>query len=681
MRFVYPEFLWGLLTLAVPIVIHLFNFRRYKKLYFSSLKFLQHVDQETKSTQKLKHLVVLILRCLALAALVIAFANPYLPVENEKSTGGKPVIAIYLDNSFSMTAKGTEGELLSEARETARKIISNASLETRILLNTNDMSGVEQRLITKVEALEYLDKIEASPLVRQIDDVLNWQRSFIDKQNEMNQRVGTRQYILLSDFQKNSSSFTKLKTDEDGYYYPVQFIPQEKSNVYIDTAWFSSPIQRIGENNELNVRVVNSGKENLTNVELHMEVNGIVRDVFLDIPSNQKVTTTLNYTEKKAGLKRGKIEVNDKQLFWDDEYFFAYEVRNKTNILLVNSDDASPQVAQVYRLEPFYSVKTINQTGFSQDQLRNTDLVFLNGINTISSGLSDQLNEFAQTGGSIAIFPGKTCETGSLSLLLNALNLPGLGTVTQSGTRIDKLIYDDPFFAGMFEQKKENLNLPSITKAYSSNKNNGKGAYELIRLQNGMPLFLRSGGSINAFLFTSSLDVSFSNFTADALFPSLILRIGEMSQRKLPIALTIGSDGVFPLFEASDGEKPVHIKNKKLDFIPQTKTVGTMRYISLSGSEATELLVAGNYDIVDEKAIGTVALNYNRLESITSALSKDEIINGLKQSFKHVLFKEIAEGQSLASIDIEKPYEYWKVFVFLTLLFLLGEMCVLKFWK
>jgi hypothetical protein len=681
MRFVYPEFLWGLLTLAVPIVIHLFNFRRYKKLYFSSLKFLQHVDLETKSTQKLKHLIVLLLRCLALSAMVIAFANPYLPVENEKSTGGKPVIAIYLDNSFSMTAKGTEGELLSEARETARKIISDASLETRILLNTNDMSGLEQRLITKVEALEYLDKIEPSPLVRQLDDVLNWQRSFIDKQNAMNQRVGTRQYIVLSDFQKNSCSFSKLKKDQEGYYYPIQFVPQEKSNVYIDTVWFSSPIQRIGENNELNVRLVNTGNENLSNVELHMEVNGIVRDVFLDIPANQKVSTTLNYTEKKAGLKRGKIQVNDKQLFWDDDYFFSYEVRSKTNILLVNGENSVPQVGRVYNLEPYYSMKTVNQSSLSQDQLRNMDLAFLNGVNTISSGLVDQLVDFAKSGGAVAIFPGKSCETGSLSLLLNALNLPAIGTITSSGTRIDKLIYDDPFFMGMFEQKKENLNLPAIYKAYSANKNNGKGAYELIRLQNGMSLFLRSGGSINAFLFTSSLDNSFSNFTADALFPSLILRIGEMSQRKLPIALTIGSDGVFPLFASTNGEKPIHIKNNKLDFIPSTKTIGTMRYISLSGSEATELLVAGNYDIVDEKAFGTIALNYNRQESIITGLTKDEIIGGLEQYFQHVLFKEIDEGQSLASIDIEKPYEYWKLFVFLSLLFLLGEMCVLKFWK
>ena len=109
MKFVHPGFLWALFALAIPIIIHLFNFRRYKVIYFSSLKFIKHVDQQTRSTQKLKHLLILALRLLAITALVLAFAQPYFPVERSGNGGGKPVLAIYIDNSFSMTAKGTEG--------------------------------------------------------------------------------------------------------------------------------------------------------------------------------------------------------------------------------------------------------------------------------------------------------------------------------------------------------------------------------------------------------------------------------------------------------------------------------------------------------------------------------------------------------------------------------------------
>lgn len=682
MKFVYPEFLWALFALAIPIIIHLFNFRKYKTLYFSSLKFIKHVDQQTRSTQKLKHFLVLCLRLLALACLIFAFAQPFIPAETSSGAGGKPVLAIYIDNSFSMTAKGTEGELLSEAREMARKMINNASLETRILLNTNQMSGLEQRLITKIEALERLDKIEPSPLVRKLDDVLNWQRSYIDNESKTNQKVGTRQYVIFSDFQKASTNFTGIKEDKTSYYYPVLLSPQERANIFVDSVWFSSPIQKISQNNELNIRVVNGGSEDLTNVEMHCEVDGIKRDVFLDIPANQKSTTVINYTEKSGGLKSGKITVNDKQLFWDDDYYFSYFVDNQTSILILNSEQSAAAVSQVYNLEKFYKFQSIDQNAFTLDQLKNVDLVFLNGVNEIPSGMAENLISFAQSGGTIALFPGSKIETNSWNSFLRDLQLPQLGRTISSGTKIDKLIYDDPFFFGMFEKKKENLNLPAVTKAYQTITQGKSSFYELIRMQNGMPLFLRSEGTLNTFLFAGSLDASFGTFTSDALFPSILLRIGEMSQRKSPIALTIGKESYFPLFKKQNGETPIHLKSKTIDFIPQIKQQGLINYISLSGQEALEVLTAGTYDIMDEKKEGILSLNYDRTESATDVFTKDEIVGSLEeQSLKNVSFSEIKEGQSLTKIDIEKPFEYWKMFIILALLFVLSEMLVLKFWK
>lgn len=682
MKFVYPEFLWALFALAIPIIIHLFNFRRYKTLYFSSLKFIKHVDQQTRSTQKLKHLLILFLRLFALACLIFAFAQPFIPVEPSSNSGGKPVLAIYIDNSFSMTAKGTEGELLSESREMARKMIQNASLDTRVLLNTNQMSGIEQRLITKVEALELLDKIEPNALVRKLDDVINWQRAFIDKESETNQKVSSRQYVFFSDFQKSTTRFTELKEDKSSYYYPVLVTPQEKANIYIDSVWFSSPIQKIGQNNELNVRIINSGAEDLTNVELHCEVDGVKRDVFLDIPANDKTTTIINYTEKSGGFKSGLLSVNDKQLFWDDDFYFSYFVDSKTTILIIDGEQSVNAVSQVYNLEKFYTVKSINENAFTLDELKQVDLIFLNGVNDIPSGMAENLISFAQSGGAIALFPGTKLKTTSWNNLLTDLQLPLLGNTISSGTKIDKLIYNDPFFFGMFEKQKDNLNLPSVSQAYQTNVQGKSSFYELIKMQNGMPLFLRSEGALNTFLFTSSLDASFGTFTSDALFPSIILRIGEMSQRKSPISLTIGKESFFPLYKKQNGESPIHIKNTTVDFIPQIQKQGIINYISLSGQEALEILKAGTYDVWDEKKEAILSLNYDRTESATDCFTKDEIVNLLSaQSLKNVTFSEIADGQSLTKIDIEKPFEYWRMFLLLTLLFFVSEMIVLKFWK
>ena len=181
MKFLYPEFLWALLLLAIPIIIHLFNFKRYKTLFFSSLSFIKHIDQQTKSTQKLKHILVLLSRLLAFAFLILAFAQPYFSDNEEKQKVKTNLACIYIDNSYSMQSRGTDGELLSEAREKVKELVTNASIDTRFLIVTNEMSGREERILNKMEAFEKIDNIGYSPLSRSVNDIIAWQKDKVDK--------------------------------------------------------------------------------------------------------------------------------------------------------------------------------------------------------------------------------------------------------------------------------------------------------------------------------------------------------------------------------------------------------------------------------------------------------------------------------------------------------------------
>lgn len=683
MKFVYPEFLWAFGVLLIPVIIHLFNFRKYKVLYFSSLKFLQFVDQQTRSTQKLKHLLVLLARILAFSFLIIGFAQPYIPAAKDKSTGGKPVIAIYIDNSFSMSMKGTEGELISEAREMARKMITEASLDTRFMLVTNALSGIEQRLVTKVDALERLDKIEISSMVRNIADVLEWEKKVIQNEHDTKQKIGVKQFIIFSDFQKNSSDLTKLKADQESFYYPIKLKPIESSNIFIDSVWFTSPVQKIGENNELNVRVRNYGDQDLTNVELHLEVGTMKRDVFLDIPSNDKTLTIINYTEKNEGFKQGKVSINDKQFFFDDEYFFSYTVAKKANVLIINGENASNGIPLVYSLDNFYSVKEISQNSFTNELLLEKDLVIINGAKDITSGLGDDLAAYAKEGGSLALFPGEDLLPSSgWNSFLSTLKMPTLGTVFSEGVKIKEINFEDAFFKSVFEKNPENLNLPTVAKAYRTNTVNSSQSIGLIYLQNGSPLYLRSLGSFNVFLYTSSLSPAYGSFTSNALFSTILLRTAELSKRKLPLSLIIGTDSRFPIFSKLKNESPVHLKNKDIDFIPQTEIKGSITYLSLSGLEAVENLKSGTYSVMDESIKGVISLNYNRKESAIESYKKNEITALFEaQGIKNITLSEISEGQSLTKIDLEKPYEYWRRFIILALIFILIEIALLKFWK
>lgn len=682
MKFVYPEFLWGLTALSIPIIIHLFHFRRYKTLYFSSLKFLQYLDQQQKSVRKIKHWVILSLRMLAIIFLVLSFAQPYKPVDESLNRMGNPFLSIYIDNSFSMSVKGTEGELLSEAREKARKMLNEVPLETKVLLHTNLMNGIESRLISKVEALEMLDKIKPTSMRKSIDEVIEWEKNIVKNEEARQKKLGAKQFVLFSDFQKNQTRFNQLTKDDLGYYYPTQLKPQQASNITIDSVWFSSPVRKLGENTELNIRLVNHGDLVLNNIDVSCSINSIKRDFVIDLPANKKTTTTVNFTDNSPGYKVGKISVNDKQLFWDDDFHFSYFLDDHTNVLIINGPDAIDAMSKVYSLEKYYKLNVVELGSFSKDKLNQIDLVVLNGVNEISSGHGSMLQEFVQGGGALGLFPGSSIDKGSWNSFLNQVQLPSFGGVVSSGTKIKTLAFDDPFFSGMFEKKSTNITLPAVSQLYQTQRNSSARSFDLINLQNGLPLFIRSSTGSSIFLFTSSLVSSFSTFTSDALFPSILLRMAEMSQRKTPIYLTIGKESSFPLNKKTKSESPIHLKNKEIDFIPKTEQSGMMTYFILRGSEAVEMLKSGTFDIVDEDKIGTVSLNYSRDESEVLYASEKEIVDGLKdKGIKQVSFKKINEGQSLAKIELDKPVEFWRLMLIIALLFLFSEWAVLKFWK
>lgn len=681
MKFEHPGFLFAFLLLAIPILIHLFNFRRYKILYFSSLQFLKQVDQETKSVQKLKHLLVLIARILAFSALIIAFAQPYIPVDKTSKAGEIPVLAIYLDNSFSMTMKGTEGELISEAREQARKLINQTSEGTRILLVTNEMNGLEQRLVSKADAIDRLDQIKVSSMVRNTGEVLNWMRDELEKESANQQKIGTKQFVILSDFQKNSSDLTKLKSDSANYYYPIQFVPQVFSNIYIDSIWFNDPNFKVDVNNELNIRVKNVGNQDLASVELQVEINDTKRSAFVEVEANQETVVAINYSDLKSGIKKGVARINDKQLYFDDDYYFSYEVKKNASILIINGESAVSNINQVYRLDSYYQVTEVNENSITQDVLQGKNLVVINGMNDISTGFSSTIFNFVKQGGALALFPGETINASSWNQFLIQLNMPTLGAVQSEGVKIKSIQHQDAFFKGVFEKKPDNLNLPLQNKIYRTNNHSKSNALNLIQLQNGSPLLVRSNSNYTVFLFGSSLAPSFGNMTSNALFSTIVLRMAEMSQTRLPLSLTIGSDSKFPVLELPKTESPIHLKNAEIDFIPSMEKLNQINYISIAGP-ASNLLQAGLYELVSEKSLGSIALNYNRQESEIQSYKISEVKDLFtEREILNVKTTSISQGQSLSMTDLDKPIEYWRIFLILAIAFLIAEMAMIRFVK
>lgn len=138
-QFLHPVFLYGLLLLVIPVLLHLFSLKRYKKVYFSNFNFLEALQKQKKNSSRLKNLVLLFLRLLALSCIVIAFATPYLNPEGKALPATTtPRIFIYADNSFSMTNTGSQGSLFEEAKKHLFDIVDTYPAGSRFSLFTND---------------------------------------------------------------------------------------------------------------------------------------------------------------------------------------------------------------------------------------------------------------------------------------------------------------------------------------------------------------------------------------------------------------------------------------------------------------------------------------------------------------------------------------------------------------
>ncbi len=682
MKWVYPEFLFALLVLVVPILIHLFHFRKYKTIYFSSIAFVKSVEQQQKNPRKIKHLLILLARLLAFTCLVLAFAQPYFP-KSDSNKKDIQLIGVYIDNSFSMSRIGGQGELLAQAKELAGSIVDKAPRNTQYVLFTNELSGNEKQTLTKVKFVDQVAKVGYSPIYRSQEEILSYWNQWVEDAQKEGNIKSKPSLVYLSDFQKNKTPNSNKKFKSIAAVSPLILAPQNTGNLYIDTIWFETPIQKLGSAQTLSIRVVNTGKEQIESAVVSVQIGKIKRDLFAELPANGADTVHLNYFNQNAGIAKGKISINDKQMVQDDSFFFNYEVKKSSSVLIINGEDAVENVGIVFGLDDFYKIKEVSTNQASQENLEAIDLIVLNGLNQVPSNLTTELTSYCEEQGAILLIPGTNVSPGGWNALLDKLNLPAINGTQTVGLGVQKLNIKDPFFQGIFEGRPENISLPAVAKAYRLMNNSKTLSSNLMNYQNGTPFFVKSTGKNNSYLFSTSLKQEFSTFTSNQLFSTLLLHVGNLSQRQNPTYLIIGSDGSYPLNINSSGENPVHLKQGQIDYIPVVFTKNKRSYLSIQGLEAIRILEAGNYSISqDGKTKGILSTNYNRLESQIVESTQEEIKKSFEQAGIHVnAMQDGSNWNSASLLEIGESYDIWKWFVFFAGIFVLCEMALLIFYK
>jgi hypothetical protein len=684
MMFVYPAFIWALAAVTIPIIIHLFNFRRYKKVYFTNVRFLKELQHQSKSRSRLREILVLIARCLAIACLVLAFCQPVIVSDKNAAitnTGAK-AISIYIDNSFSMENVNKQGPLLEIAKTKAKEIIKAFGNGDKFQIITNDFEGKHQRFNSKEDAINVVDEVKISSAVRLFSDVLKRQNEFLGSSALTNKKV-----YVLSDAQQTTFDLAEIKNDTNVKVTIVPLKANEINNIYIDSCWFETPLQQKGFIQKLHAKIVNYGNTNLEigSAKLFLNKQQIAISSF-SIEANSKQEIQFTFECKNEGANYGSIKIEDFPITFDDELFFAFNSKVNVAVCLINGKEQTidNSLATLFKGDSLFKLNSFLEQGIDFSAFKTSDVIILNQLAEISSGLMAELLKFSERGGSIVFIPSQNTNIVSYNQGFNMVQLPNLVALDSSNLKIDKIELASKFYAGVFEKVNDRLNLPLVNKHFKLLKTNRIDFETILMLQNSDPLLgVAKRNNSEIYLFSSPLNEKCTNFTKHALFVPTFYQICFNSIKSVPLFYPVSSNIVITIKnDITSVDQAPHIKqvNGNLDVIPESRIVNN----ALSLYTQRQINLPGHFEVERNKVILLpLAFNYSRKESNLLCLSNEQLLKTIEdKSFKNITLVEETNGDIGSQIlQGAEGKKLWKIFIILTLLFIAIEIALLRFLK
>ncbi|WP_338359178.1 BatA domain-containing protein [Yeosuana marina] len=640
MQFKHPELLYALFFLLIPIIVHLFQFRKFQKEAFTNVSFLKEVTIQTRKSSQLKKWLTLLTRLLILAFLIIAFAQPFFSKKKTFNTTTETVI--YLDNSFSMQAKGNQGDLLKRALQ---DIITNIPEDEKITLVTND--NTYKNTTIKAIKNELLEIDYSSKFFSYNAALLKCKKLFKETNSIKN-------ILFISDFQEEKSQF---KPDIDSLFriFAVKLKPVSTKNITIDSAYIA---KTTGNTIELNVALKNQG-DFINNLPISLFNNDqLIAKTSVAFSKDTTATFSLPLNQPI----NGKITINDTDLQYDNSLFFNINNTPKINVLCINNADDS-FLKRIYTTDEFnYKSTTINELDYNV--LAQQNLIVLNELNSIPNTLQSVLKSFSNQGGSIIIIPSANGAIDSYNALLQNYNTFFSGFI-ENKKRVTTINFSHPLYAtGVFENRVSNFQYPEVNGFYNLSSNVSSS---ILEYDNSKPFLFQSK---QAYIFTAPLNEANSNFINSPLIVPTLYNIGKFSFKIPPLYFTIGQENSFDVSVQLHQDDILSLESNDINMIPKQQYYNN-KVVLTTVDEPSK---SGIYTIKDKnKTIQNVSFNYNRRES-----------NLVYQDISNI--KNIKTSDSITDIfntlkSDTKVNELWKWFVIFALAFLIIEMLLLKYFK
>lgn len=641
MQFLHPEYFYALPALLIPIFIHLFQLRRFKKHAFTNVALLQKIRFQTRKSSQLKKWLILILRLLAMAFMILAFSQPYF--SNQKSIDTPSETVLYLDNSFSMQALGANGPLFKRA---VQDVISGIDEGQKISLFMNDIS---YQSTTLKDIKNKLLNLNYSPNQLSLSNVILKGASLFS-----NSKSSLKTLLVISDFQKQDQELlADIDTTLRVILVPLK--PLNTANDYIDRI---SIEPSLNANNLLSVTAKTTTKSKDSIAITLFEGDKIIGKSILEKSKNYKTSFVI---QKKDGFK-GRLSIEDSQVYYDDTFYFNIPKKSKISVLAISENTSSEFLKKIYSKDEFiFKSQDFKALDFSQ--IKNTNLIVLNGVNDISIALKNSLKDFMTNGGITVLIPGDQGNISSYNQLISTQTIHSLKPIKSQEKSITDLEFDHFILKEVFKSKVTNFQYPSVNSYYPITTLTNK-----ILSFEDQQAFLSQFNSL--FLFTASLSFNNSNFKKSPLIVPTLYNIGRYSLVNPPLQYFTETKNSFDIKVDLQKDRILKLSRNKEEFIPLQSNLNSK--VRITSEKLPNK--PGHYAVIkDNDTITHISYNYNRKESLLAYYNLSDMKGCIINNALPITLKNLNSESNVTRL--------WKWFIIFALILLAFEMLILKYFK
>jgi len=475
MTFLNPAVLFGLLAASIPVLIHLFNLRKLKKIEFSTLRFLKELQKNKIRKIKLKQWLLLALRVMIILFLVTAFARPTLEgiAIGGTTSAAKTTALFILDDTFSMSVVDQDGSYFNQVKQTIKNLLTQFEEGDEAALILVSSQPDEINLTTNLSKLENeIAELNISYTTNELNNALVKAAQVISASENFNKEI-----YLLTDFQKGRLAAEENLEDlgemlkENIKLYSFNFSGKEVYNVALSELKVNTSIFEKNKPVSFSVNVDNYSNQSADNTIVSLYIDG-KRSAQQTVNIQPGATQTVNMEApvKAIGYVDVFAEIEEDDVLQDNKRFTSVFIPEKINILLLyNHLEDSKYVKLALSSSSTPENFVITSKRLSQLPglpLNNFNVVFLLGSN-LPSGVN-KIKDFLNNGGGVVVFPGSVPNLAGFSNLLTSLDLPSATQLIKSDEtgqpfEFEKVEFEHPLFKNIFiDESKKEIESPQI---------------------------------------------------------------------------------------------------------------------------------------------------------------------------------------------------------------------------